>query len=32
MQTLSQYLNGIETKFGFSLFEAIVNLYSEDHI
>ena len=32
MQTLSQYLNGIETKFGIFLFEAIINLHGEDHL
>ena len=32
MQTLSQYLNSIEVKFGFFLFEAIVNLHGEDHL
>ena len=32
MQTLSQYLNGVETKFGWFLFEAIVNVSGDDHI
>ena len=32
MQIFSQYLNGVETKFGFSLFEAIINLNGEDHL
>lgn len=30
MQTMSQYLNGVETKFGWCLFDAIVNDSGED--
>jgi len=32
MQTVSAYLNGVETKFGWFLFEAIVNLGGDDHL
>ena len=32
MQTMSQYLNGVETKFGWFLFEAIINVVGEDHL
>ena len=32
METVSQYINGIETKFGWFLFEAVVNMSGDDHI
>ena len=32
MQTMSQYLNGVETKFGWFLFEAIINVAGDDHL
>ena len=32
MQTMSQYINSIETKFGWFLFEAVVNMSGDDHI
>jgi len=32
MQTMSQYLNGVETKFGWFMFEAIINTNGDDHL
>ena len=32
MQTVTQYLHGDETKFGWFVFEAIVNVSGEDHL
>lgn len=32
MQTVSTYLNGVETKFGWVVFEAIVNNTGENHL
>lgn len=32
METVSTYLNGVETKFGWFVFEAIVNNTGENHL